>query len=930
LALLFCGICTTYKLLPVILWLGNHALAAVCNTHDLDMLATSKPRLHAALAKNDAGPPFSNLNDFLAAVQRGEYLAIECTGFAVSDSLPHPTGHSRVDGQLSFEGALAAGLGQLTPPRTPFHAIDVVSAWHLWQIPPAPNTPEGPAPILYQPGTRGQAGALSQDIRFEGREQELTELQQFLQPRPDRADDFSWTLWTAPGGQGKSRLAERLCSLAQAEGWRAGFLPTLPPFRDWANWDVTWPTLVVVDQIAHRPTEVRNALLTLSGSPDRILAPLRFLLLERPFRAEDGWAQEFVPTGLQMEMATLFAYAHPPGARLADVQRPLGPLSSEDLWRIIGAVLALRNVPLPNRDETLARLAQIDPQSRPLFAIFAAEAIAAHGPDQWRRWDRQRLTAFVLEREFDLWRRTLLPEGPHVDSASRSCFEEHLGLVSFATIAGGLSAATVERLAGEFGVPVPQRPLPDWLRTMTTYSEVEAEDSLPGLGPDILGELFILDRLTGAFGVDANRDMPRGQTRRLLDIALAIAPFGTLAFISRSIRDFPDHPAVSRFAEMEIPEGDRANYGHYSDYAVHLSRVAMALAEAERLDLVERCYTRLAEGAAKLLTRPDHASFRNELEEARAINLYNRAITKRDRGDAMGMERDLEESVALLDVLLQRAQARGITWWRLNDLWAMARCCRAARHGATDRLPSALADLELVVNQPDVSTEKKGEALLLRGRLREATGERSAAAADYEHILSLPGAETEEVRGLARRGLLVLLFEDAFSSKRKGDLDAALQLLTRIIEQADGEPVLRAMARVDRSAIYLQAEGRDLAAALADCEAVLGTREAPDNQRLQAWNNRCQAYLLRGDRDLAITAANEVLATSIPPGRWWALAMRVRAQANVFLNRFAMAELDFQAILAQDGVDPDLLNEATQLLARCRSLHENEPGEESQ
>ena len=398
-------------------------------------------------------------------------------------------------------------------------------------------------------------------VAFVGRHQEFSELLDFLSPNQNRLADFAWWRWTAPGGQGKSRLAFRLCMEMQSRGWRCGFLPPTSEFKQWEEWVVDQPTLMVIDHIAHRAKNIRQAICSLSRQTKHIRAPLRLLLLERPFRLEDNWVQEFVPQAFTEDIAALFEYAYDPtGQNLADElndKRPLGPLGDDDLWQIVQAIVDEHGSPLPDRDTILALLTQIDPLRRPLFAILTAEALAMAGPDRIRRWNSSDLVRFILQREFSLWKETLHLADTNAGPDRHRKFEEHLNLVLFATITAVRQTPYVYQMLRKHSVPVPKRILPDWLRVMTGYSWEDTQEIIHPLGPDILGELFVLERLSGNFGIDANKQVPRTQTQRVLDVALAECGRTTIEFVKRCVDDFPEHVALERFTEIQIPEVTR-------------------------------------------------------------------------------------------------------------------------------------------------------------------------------------------------------------------------------------------------------------------------------------------------------------------------------------------------------------------------------------
>ena len=423
-------------------------------------------------------------------------------------------------------------------------------------------TPEQAGPQLSQPpGTRTHDRKLryGYGVEFVGRSKELSELREFANSNTD----FSWWLWTAPGGQGKTRLAAQLCLELVKEGWRCGFLPATSDFADWQQWIVNQPTLVVIDHVARRAKKIRDAITAVSRAHSNVRAPLRFLLLERPFDAQDEWLREFVPESSEEDKADLFEHVYLASGNesygdLKAIARRLEPLNEDDLWQLITTVSEELESSIPDRDYTFDLLRNIDPLLRPLFVIFSLYAIATTGWDGVRRWNRDELVRFILKREFDLWQTTLL--GDSEDPSKRDCFEQHINLVTFATIAGR-QKKDLSQLLREYGVPSPPRQLPDWLRVITGYAGEFDIDTVAPVEPDLLGELFVLERLAGEFGVDSNRDIPKTTTKRILDIAFARQHWQTIDFIKRCVNDFADHTSIESFAHIQIPEGDHAHYG---------------------------------------------------------------------------------------------------------------------------------------------------------------------------------------------------------------------------------------------------------------------------------------------------------------------------------------------------------------------------------
>jgi hypothetical protein len=137
LAVLFCGLCEAYELLPILILIEGHALAAVSLTHGLRDWNAQRPG-HDVFASG----PLANLRALRELIDGGFFLAIECTGFAHSDKLNESIGgrpetETRAGGVLSFEDAVSIGRRQLDQEDRPFQcALDVAIAHYGWRIEP--------------------------------------------------------------------------------------------------------------------------------------------------------------------------------------------------------------------------------------------------------------------------------------------------------------------------------------------------------------------------------------------------------------------------------------------------------------------------------------------------------------------------------------------------------------------------------------------------------------------------------------------------------------------------------------------------------------------------------------------------------------------------------------------------------------------------
>lgn len=143
LAVLFCSICFGCDLLPLLIVIEGHALAAVSlnykrqndewnNVFEAERNLFNTNELFAGEAKRDK---------LLELINDGDYIAIECTGFAHSNTLSdldQPEAKKRnKDGSLKFDRAIDVGRQQLSNLKRPFKfAIDIAAAQYLWKIRP--------------------------------------------------------------------------------------------------------------------------------------------------------------------------------------------------------------------------------------------------------------------------------------------------------------------------------------------------------------------------------------------------------------------------------------------------------------------------------------------------------------------------------------------------------------------------------------------------------------------------------------------------------------------------------------------------------------------------------------------------------------------------------------------------------------------------
>lgn len=360
-------------------------------------------------------------------------------------------------------------------------------------------------------------------LPFIGREAEKDVLAAFL-GSPEQP--FRWMVMAGSGGVGKSRLALELCLSVHGE-WHAGFLPQDGQEPDWGRWQPLLPTLIVVDYAARDTERTGKMLQALAGRGPadgtlRLAAPVRVLLIERTVAegvermGGNDWLSKVIGFGTGQGQVE--------AARAANLQLA----TVDDLWPIFEAVLKQHNKPLPDRTQTLAALAEIDPERRPLFAYFAADAIA-HG-DDILHFNRDQLLEQVIRRSREgYWK----PAGAKPEDER---------LLAVVTMAGGFAVEALDSVTEKLLPAWDVDHHPDVFLAMTGRN---SGTEIAPLEPDIVGEHFALASLAQKNLSDANR-------ARLCDVAWGLNPLGMAQFVSRVMHDFRLQDPASARALLDI------------------------------------------------------------------------------------------------------------------------------------------------------------------------------------------------------------------------------------------------------------------------------------------------------------------------------------------------------------------------------------------
>jgi hypothetical protein len=370
-----------------------------------------------------------------------------------------------------------------------------------------------------------------------GREEASAFLWRFLN---DARRQFLWLLLTAPGGEGKSRLAFELANTARRHGWHAGRLGRreLASFKP-GRWRPSRPTLMVIDYAAQHASETHWLMEALSGNEAALEQKVRLLLLERSH--EGQWFKKMKPASEAGTRIGDHAY-------LPDHVLRLEPLDRSSLIELMADRFRRAGIPPPDGEILFSFAERIDRRGvppRPLFAAAAAEAIMAvarhndpqKDSDRWTRaiamLDRETVLDFLIDRDREQFWRNRTAADQELETRRLEKHERILLLSTFAQ--GELTREDLKRR-------VPERAW-DYLPSLDAGNlafldahrlrrmAVDAEDELPVVKPDILGEHYVLQQLEAMEGDE------RGA---LFEAALVLGGAMASAFIRRCAVDFPE------------------------------------------------------------------------------------------------------------------------------------------------------------------------------------------------------------------------------------------------------------------------------------------------------------------------------------------------------------------------------------------------------
>jgi hypothetical protein len=505
-----------------------------------------------------------------------------------------------------------------------------------------------------------------------GRDRERHKLGAFLED----SHTFLWWMVTGGSGSGKSRLALEL-TLLHWGNWWTGFLAAGQDASFWSNWKPEWPTLMVVDYVGARATEIGEMVNTLQERAIELGFPVRVLLIARS--AEEPWWKEFLGRGSRTNRESILS------ARF-DVPLQLQGLSPQDNWVIIEHDLGAADVSWSATEKhyLMETLSRIDPSGSPLYAMLLADAFAHSEKGPWdsrsAEWDAALLVENVIERERVQW-----------EAVGMTAEDQHA--LALATILGGLNLEIMEDNRAQGLLPAPKDYRPERFKAITGKP---AEVEVPPLSPSLVGESFVLALPSSKI----DRTL-----RSLARLAFELNAVAASQFVLHACMDFPRHANVEHLLPSDprsllaaypvVAGGDEVRIVTYipSALALTYARLGMPTQASQVCQII----------LDWLKSRPDDP----ELQESSAHTLYNLIACATVQGEMKVALSNLNVLGALWTTM--RAPAFGVAM--ANALFAVG--TRSLDSGVDTLTRQAVDELERLSVEAPYPEVKTARARLL-------------------------------------------------------------------------------------------------------------------------------------------------------------------------------------------------------------------------
>ena len=578
-----------------------------------------------------------------------------------------------------------------------------------------------------------------------GRDDEWSELLQFLKPDPSNPFDLKWWVWTGPGGLGKSRLALELCLEAQSKGYHAGFLQEIY-HEQISKVVIQQPHLIIIDYTVLSPNLASDLISNLNTIKSSVRAPIRILILERSADSKiDHWFRSFVapPNNTKSRIIAKYNYGK---------KRELSALSNSALWKIMNSIFKefKKDYSSYQKSEILENLNKIDPLRRPLFAMMAADSLAQAPSNDFqslRQWDQSILSDRILNKELGRWEESNIND-------------QLLNNIFFCTITGAKSFQIFDEInqliSDEEQLLISGEELNyKKLQQIFSFSQrTKAKEVIP-YEPDILGEYFVLQRLLAELRIDGEQTSKRKKEAfQLLKLAWCRFPKKTASFLLRTAQDFPDHPAKKVIKKLSE---DQCEIEQYS--------------LAHPLVLRGTAFLFFEEYSASI------ADFTQVIEELPSVPVPLVARALVNRGISHERQGELEQAINDYTQIIDKLAGSPV------DQVARALVNRGNLHKELGALEQTIADFSRVIKKlPGAPIDQIARALVNRGMLHEKQGAQEQANADYSRVI-------DDLLSAPINLIAHACFHRGNLHKEQGALEQAIDDYTQIIDKLPGAPV---------------------------------------------------------------------------------------------------------------------------------------------
>ena len=388
-----------------------------------------------------------------------------------------------------------------------------------------------------------------------GRDEELEKLQAFCSPTylADGDDDkLKIVFLVAPGGYGKSRLADEFCREHLPPGWRGGVVggeeakESSSEGKNKKPYFLTQPSVVIFDYGDLQVGKLAASLQQLERSQQLSGVPMRLIALARSFSVGNLAYQ-----ALQQELQD--KYNKPSGWLDEHCHQPLClsllALTATNNQKLLENILSKRGADDAQKQWAIRQLAALQEQRKdstfPLAVYMLAAVALRQGPTaSGATLDWQQLLQHCLDHEQQQWWTN------DTNSTEREAIKTWAFALAVAAGPYSLSVNGSKKLSECLAPVLECLGAQDCDPKQYLQRYRAAQGGLCGLQPDLLAEYFAVQFYKAAQEPDANQELePKFQ--QLLKDLLRSFPKASSSFSQRLAQDFSDSALNQSLAKME-------------------------------------------------------------------------------------------------------------------------------------------------------------------------------------------------------------------------------------------------------------------------------------------------------------------------------------------------------------------------------------------